>query len=97
MLATRAASNAAQFDLAIAHGERSIELATSLGNHPERRLAIARLGDILLEGHQQRSIELLTKAIEEPGLNPDTPGYLNSRRFSPRRRCEAFTMYEQSS
>ena len=31
VLATRAASNAAQFDLAIAHGERSIELATSLG------------------------------------------------------------------
>ncbi len=76
VLATRAASNAAQFDLAIAHGERSIELATSLGMDPERRLATARLGDILLEGHQQRSIELLTKAIEEPGLNPDTPGYL---------------------
>ena len=76
VLATRAASNAAQFDPAIVHAERSIELAASLGMDLERRLATSRLGDILLEGHQQRSIELLTRAIEEPGLTPDTPGYL---------------------
>ena len=76
VLAGRAAANAAQFDVAITHAERAIELATSLGMDQERRLATAFLGDVLLEGHQQRAAQLLAMAIDEPGLTPDAPGYL---------------------
>jgi class 3 adenylate cyclase/tetratricopeptide (TPR) repeat protein len=75
-LATDAASNGGQLDAAIAHAERALELATSLGNEPQRRRVTAKLGNTLLEGQQHRATELLTAAIEEPGLTPDAPGYL---------------------
>jgi len=76
ILATDAAGNAGMFDRAIEHGERAIELATQTGADPERRAGVARLANILLEGRQQQGLKLLNDALSEPGLTPDTPGYI---------------------
>ncbi|MGH2402332.1 MAG: hypothetical protein ACRDE6_06440, partial [Candidatus Limnocylindria bacterium] len=75
-LARQAAANAALFDRAVEHGQRAVELATALGEDGERRRGIAALADILLEGHQQRALQLLNDAMSEPGMGPEAPGYV---------------------
>jgi class 3 adenylate cyclase len=70
------AATAGLMDASVRHGERAVELATELGDVRARRVASAQLGDILLEGHHDRAIEVLTVAYEEPGLQPGDPGYL---------------------
>ena len=62
-------------DAAVAHGERVIELAAELGRDADRRRAIARHADILMEGHQARALEILNATLAEPGMAPGTPGY----------------------
>ena len=44
-LASQAASNAGQFDLAVEHGERAIALATQLGRDRDRRVGTALLAE----------------------------------------------------
>ncbi len=75
-LATRAAAAGALMETALQHGERVIALATQLGHDGERRIAIARHADILLEGRQAQAIQQLNEVIEEPGMVPGAPGYL---------------------
>ncbi len=75
-LATEAAAKAALFDRAVEHAERVVELAGTLGRDAERRRGIAKLADILLEGHQQRALQLLNDAIAEPGMVPGAPGHV---------------------
>jgi class 3 adenylate cyclase len=75
--AGRAAAMAAMIDAARSHGERAIELARQLGDDERRRTATAWLADVLLEGHQQESLELLRAAMADPDLTPDSPGYLD--------------------
>ena len=70
------AAGAGLFEASVRHGERAMELATQLGDDLARRIAAATLGDILLEGHHDRALEILTRAYEEPGLTPGEPGYL---------------------
>ena len=74
--ATDAAANGAIFDAARRHGERVVELAAQLGRDADRRVAIATLADILLEGHQADALKMLTDALAEPGLGPSDPGYI---------------------
>jgi class 3 adenylate cyclase/tetratricopeptide (TPR) repeat protein len=75
-LAVTASSNGGLLETAIAHGERVLELAKQLDRHHERRLAIAQQANILIEGHQARAMEMLETAMAEPGLTPDSPGYV---------------------
>jgi len=70
-----AASRAGMLDAAAQHGERAVALAGQLGRDERRRRNVARLADILLEGHLQRAQDLLTAVLDEPGVGPDTPGY----------------------
>ncbi|MBA3741189.1 MAG: hypothetical protein H0W98_08615, partial [Chloroflexi bacterium] len=74
--ATWMAAGAGLMDASVRHGERAVELATQLGDVRARRVAAATLGEVLLDGHHDRAIEILTKAYEEPGLTPGDPGYL---------------------
>ncbi len=74
--AHQAAANGGMFDVAVAHGERAMELADSLGDKLARRLAAASLGNILLEGQQDRAMRVLEGALAEPGLTPDDDGYV---------------------
>ncbi|MDQ3149615.1 MAG: AAA family ATPase, partial [Chloroflexota bacterium] len=74
--ASIAAANAGLFERAIEHGRRAVDLATEAGLDPVRRIAIARLADILLEGRQQQALKLLNGAMDEPGMTPDAPGYI---------------------
>ncbi len=71
-----AASGAGLLDAAVHHAERTMELATEIGDVPARRVASATLGNLLLEGHHDRAMKVLTEAFEEPGLAPGDPGYL---------------------
>jgi class 3 adenylate cyclase/tetratricopeptide (TPR) repeat protein len=75
-LARNAAANAGLTEAAIAHGERAVVLATELGLTAERRRATALLGNVLIEGFQDRAIKLLAEAMAEPGLTPEDDGYL---------------------
>ncbi len=75
-LATRAASAGALMDRAAEHGERAIALATQLELDRERRIAIARHAEVLLEGRQQQAIQQLNEALAEPGMAPGVPGYI---------------------
>ena len=75
-LATAAAAAGALMDTALQHGERVIALATQLGRDRERRIAIARHAEILIEGRQAQAIQQLNEALEEPGMVPGAPGYL---------------------
>ncbi|MGH2382732.1 MAG: adenylate/guanylate cyclase domain-containing protein [Candidatus Limnocylindria bacterium] len=74
--ATDAAANAGLFERAIEHGQRAIDLATGAGSDLDRRVGIARLANILLEGRQQQALALLNGAMSEPGMTPDAPGYI---------------------
>ena len=47
-----------------------------MGDPVARRRAIGSLGNILIEGHQDRAFDLLTEAMAEPGLTPDDDGYV---------------------
>jgi tetratricopeptide (TPR) repeat protein len=76
IFATDAAANAGLFERAIEHGERVVELATQTGADRERRVGIARLANILVEGRQQQALKLLNDAMSEPGMTPDAPGYI---------------------
>ena len=76
MLATDAAANAGLLERAIEHGERAVDLAADAGSNLDRRVAIARLANILVEGRQQQALTLLHDAMEEPDMAPDAPGYI---------------------
>ena len=71
-----AAAMAGMIDVAAEHGRRVVELAGQLGRDEVRVRGIATLADILLEGHQQQAHQLLDEALAEPGMTPDTPGYV---------------------
>jgi class 3 adenylate cyclase len=71
-----AAYNAGMAEPAMELGERVIARATELDDDATRRRGIARMADVLLEGHHERAFALLDEAIAEPGLTPDDPGYL---------------------
>jgi len=58
------------------HFERAIALATEAGDGGDRRRAIASLGEIYTEGHQEQGMKLVSEALAEPGLTPDDEGYL---------------------
>ena len=77
MEAADAASDAGKLDDAIALLERAVELATALKQDGARRRATGFLGQILIEGHQERGHRLLTEALAEPGLTPDAEGYVH--------------------
>ena len=47
-----------------------------MGDGVALRRAIGHLGNVLIEGHQERSLQLLTDAMAEPGLTPDDDGYV---------------------
>ena len=70
------AADAGKVEASIPHLERAIELATQLGDSVARRQAVGHLGNILIEGHQERALELLTDAMAEPGLTSDDEGYV---------------------
>ena len=70
------AAEAGKFDASVPHLERAIELATQMGDRVARRRAVGHLGNILIEGHQDRAFELLSEAMAEPGLTPDDDGYV---------------------
>jgi tetratricopeptide (TPR) repeat protein len=74
-LASAAAASGGMMEAAVAHGGRVIELAAELGRDADRRRAVARQADILVEGHQAKALELLNAAMAEPGMAPGTPGY----------------------
>ena len=74
-LATAAAAAGGLIETAMAHGERVIALAGELGRDDDRRRAIAQQANILLEGYQQRALELLNTTLAEPGMRPGVPGY----------------------
>ncbi|MDP9243850.1 MAG: AAA family ATPase, partial [Chloroflexota bacterium] len=76
LAAGHAGSDAGLFDRGVDHTERAIALATELGHAPARRRAAAHLGNILTEGHHERSRQVLTDAFNEPGLAPQDPGYV---------------------
>jgi class 3 adenylate cyclase len=71
-----AGASAGMFDAAVAHARREVEVATLLGEDRVRRVATAALADILVEGHQQQAHDVLTEALNEPGLGPTDPGYV---------------------
>jgi tetratricopeptide (TPR) repeat protein len=70
------AADAGKIEASLPHFERAIELATQLGDPVARRRAVGHLGNILIEGHQDRAFEVLTEAMAEPGLMPDDDGYV---------------------
>jgi len=74
--ATDAAAGAGLMDRAIAHGERAITLAGEVGSDFVRRVAVARLANILVEGRQQDALNLLNSAMSEPDMTPEAPGYI---------------------
>jgi class 3 adenylate cyclase/tetratricopeptide (TPR) repeat protein len=71
-----AAAAAGMIDVAADHGRRVIEVADQLGRDELRVRGIATLADILLEGRQQQAHDLLDRALAEPGMTPETPGYV---------------------
>lgn len=71
-----ASASAGLFDVGVAHAERAIALATELDDAGSRRRMTAALGQLLTEGHLDRSRRVLTEAFEEPGLSPGDPGFL---------------------
>ena len=76
MAAGNSAADAGLFDQGVAHAEQAIALATELGDATARRRSAAHLGNILTEGHHDRSRQVLTDAFNEPGLTPQDPGYV---------------------
>jgi class 3 adenylate cyclase/tetratricopeptide (TPR) repeat protein len=74
-LASAAATAGGLMEKAMAHGERVIDLAAELGRDDDRRRAIARQANILIEGYQQRAFELLNATLAEPDMRPGVPGY----------------------
>ena len=70
------AADSGKVEASIPHLERAIDLATQLEDSVARRRAVGHLGNILIEGHQERALELLTDAMNEPGLTPDDDGYV---------------------
>ncbi|MGI8830468.1 MAG: adenylate/guanylate cyclase domain-containing protein [Candidatus Limnocylindria bacterium] len=70
------AADAGKVEASFPHLERAIDLATQLGDNVARRQAVGHLGNILIEGHQERALELLTDAMAEPGLTSDDDGYV---------------------
>ena len=74
--ARQAAGDAGMLDTALAHAERVVELARGLNDDEQRRRGVAALGNLLLEGHHQRALQVLTDAMNEPGLTPNDPGYI---------------------
>ncbi|MEP6680599.1 MAG: adenylate/guanylate cyclase domain-containing protein [Chloroflexota bacterium] len=76
MAAATAAIDGGLSDRAVAHGERTIALATELGDAAARRRSAAQLGHVLSEGHHDRARQVLTDAFNEPGLAPQDPGYV---------------------
>ncbi|MCA1588110.1 MAG: AAA family ATPase, partial [Chloroflexi bacterium] len=71
-----ASASAGLFDVGVAHAERAIALATIVEDAGTRRRMTAALGNLLTEGHLDRSRRVLTEAFEEPGLSPGDPGFL---------------------
>jgi len=70
------AADSGKVEAAIPHLERAIQLATEVGDGVARRKAIGHLGNVLIEGHHDRSLQLLTDAMAEPGLTSDDDGYV---------------------
>ena len=70
------AADSGKVEAAIPHLERAIELAAQVGDGVARRKAIGHLGNVLIEGHHDRSLQLLTDAMAEPGLTPEDDGYV---------------------
>ncbi len=70
------AADSGKVEASIPHLERAIDLATQLGDSVARRQAVGHLGNILIEGHQERALELLTEAMAEPGLTSEDDGYV---------------------
>ncbi len=77
MEAALAGGSAGKFDPTTGHLERAIELARELDNDHVRRRATALLGNVLIEGHQERADRLITEALAEPGLTETDPGYVD--------------------
>jgi class 3 adenylate cyclase/tetratricopeptide (TPR) repeat protein len=75
--ASDAAATAGKFDVARGHAERGIALADEAGDQLMRRQLVAQLAGILTEGHIEEARALLEEALAEPGLTPETPGYLD--------------------
>ncbi|HEX7224421.1 MAG TPA: adenylate/guanylate cyclase domain-containing protein [Candidatus Limnocylindria bacterium] len=71
-----AAGDAGLLDDATAHARRAIALATELGHDGARRELTARYANILLEGHQQQAKQVVTEALAEPGLGPESDGWV---------------------
>jgi class 3 adenylate cyclase len=76
MAALETAATAGMIDVAVEHGERVLALATDLNDDAARRRGIARIANVLLEGHHERAIAMLNDALAEPGLSEDEPGYV---------------------
>jgi class 3 adenylate cyclase/tetratricopeptide (TPR) repeat protein len=74
--AGQVAADAGKVEASIPHLERAIDLATLIGDPVARRRAVGHLGNILIEGHQDRAFQVLTEAMAEPGLTPDDEGYV---------------------
>ena len=70
------AADSGKSEAAIPHLERAIELATQLGDTVARRRAVGHLGNVLIEGHQDRAFQLLSDAMGEPDLTSADEGYV---------------------
>ena len=74
--AGRFAADSGKVEASIPHLERAIDLATEMGDTIARRQAVGHLGNILIEGHQERALQLLTASMAEAGLTSDDEGYV---------------------
>lgn len=70
-----AATVAGRFDDAKRHAERALALAEALGEDYQRRQIVKNLSDVLTEGFMDQAEQMLTSAISEEGLAPETPGF----------------------
>ncbi|HEU5325261.1 MAG TPA: adenylate/guanylate cyclase domain-containing protein [Candidatus Limnocylindria bacterium] len=72
------AGDAGLMEPAVTHLERAIDIARLLGEHSIRRRATTTLADVLTEGRQKESQQLLEQLLAEPDFDESDPEYLNA-------------------
>jgi class 3 adenylate cyclase/tetratricopeptide (TPR) repeat protein len=90
-----AAAFAGRMEAAESHLRAAVELASTLGDDAARRIATAHLANTLLEGHQDQARAILEEALAEPGLEPDTAGFVHLAEI--RAKLEMRTGHEKAS
>jgi hypothetical protein len=75
MAAGNAAGASGHMEAGLAHFERARELAMQMGDAAARRRSVAAIGNALVEGHHLEAERVLSEAYDEPGLEPEDPGF----------------------